>query len=363
MIEIPRFPTSMDYFSDSNDEEESESPSVTQLFVEMMLLKPTLKGQDPGGQAVALKRKVLMLEGVDDAVHDSARLCERLRESDFDVTTLGGGEEAKSCGSAEYDVIVTVSCCGEDSVKASEGLLCGGGYFVTLASTQNFTSLFPPAIWAVERARRTPSTSTEEVVSICKRAVAVNASAARYWGALAGEKVAKERTRVDAVTVCLSMEERRLCVFGNTSHDRAVSALRDHGICIFPGLFKAEVVAKWAEAALGDMRDIVEILKKERGIDLFQPQEGPFIENFHEMSMREALRCDIRNGKRIKAAMRETDQGEKGFKSLRSHPGLVGVLLDVMNPVGDPVDAKGNWGRFVMIYLLRSECQRRSVKR
>ena len=60
------------------------------------------------------------------------------------------------------------------------------------------------------------------------------------------------------------------------------------------------------------------------GIDLFRPGTGPKIENYHELGMREALRCDLRNGKEMKAAASEL-RGEL------CHPAVEEILIEVMH--------------------------------
>ena len=79
-----------------------------------------------------------------------------------------------------------------------------------------------------------------------------------------------------------------------------------------------------------------------------------FIENFHELSMREALRCDLRNGHHMKNMEQQQQQqqqagiGLDARRNLSSHPGLRSVVFEAMNPPSDwdmdTTDARGNWG-------------------
>jgi len=97
------------------------------------------------------------------------------------------------------------------------------------------------------------------------------------------------------------------------------------------------------------------------GIDLLRPyvdgdsgakESETFVENFHELSMREALRCDLRNGRHMTAhaaALAAPAPGAQPARgSPRDHAGLRAVLHEAMNPpaLWDPAatDARGNWG-------------------
>lgn len=62
---------------------------------------------------------------------------------------------------------------------------------------------------------------------------------------------------------------------------------------IIPNLFAKKVVKEIGQCAIDDMREAVDKLRDKHGIDLFE-NEGKRIENFNELSMREARRCDLR---------------------------------------------------------------------
>lgn len=158
---------------------------------------------------------------------------------------------------------------------------------------------------------------------------------------------AMESDLVAAVTVhCFAEEHLRgdLC---KVHHTQAVNALNTYGVVIFRGLFDAHAVMMGGTAATQDFRTSMEALKR-RGIDLERPGEGPAIENFHELSMREARRCDVRNGKRLNEFNAHTRSvaAIDGPCNLRAHRGLLGVMSEVMNPHWDCENALGNWGRW-----------------
>ena len=100
------------------------------------------------------------------------------------------------------------------------------------------------------------------------------------------------------------MEEKERKLMSTQNKDRAISILKKHGVLILPGLLDEKPVLSFGRAALADMHQASEKLR-EMNIDLFRPGSGPKIENYHELGMREALRCDLRNGKEMKAAALE----------------------------------------------------------
>jgi hypothetical protein len=64
------------------------------------------------------------------------------------------------------------------------------------------------------------------------------------------------------------------------------------------------------------------------------------IENFFELSMREALRCDIRHGPNAL----ELRRAGEARQNLRTHPAILAVLRTAMFPEGP--HSQGNWGRW-----------------
>jgi len=86
-----------------------------------------------------------------------------------------------------------------------------------------------------------------------------------------------------------------------------------------------------------------------------RPGEGPVINNFHELSMREALRCDLRNGKNMNNAIdayNTANVAKENDSSVGPGPGLgLGgnasihrILQEAMYLPGE--HEKGNWGRW-----------------
>lgn len=80
---------------------------------------------------------------------------------------------------------------------------------------------------------------------------------------------------------------------------------------------------------------------------------GPPINNFHELSMREALRVDLRNGKHMKNLGAAEPEAEATSPQqnpyFRTNASILRVLETVMNPSIEEVPGHfrgGNWGRW-----------------
>ena len=156
-----------------------------------------------------------------------------------------------------------------------------------------------------------------DIVMLLLEDIKVNDRAALYWGKDKSHNLgasgppedrqsqymgfSDEVNRVESVTVRTCIEERRGKTLSSHNFDRAVNILKEHGVLILPGLFDSQAVLSYGAAALKDMEKAV-VKLREADIDLLRPGNGPRIENYHELGMREALRCDLRNGEAMKAA-------------------------------------------------------------
>jgi hypothetical protein len=143
-----------------------------------------------------------------------------------------------------------------------------------------------------------------------KRSVMCNIGAAPYWCGdvaqdTASARLTAELNLLELISVPISMSEKQLGVLSDASHQRAVDNLLKHGVCIFPGIFDRDSVMSWGEKSRADMKTILQKLSF-KGINILNPTaaENPFINNFFELSMREALRCDVRNGPQLKEKSR-----------------------------------------------------------
>jgi len=196
--------------------------------------------------------------------------------------------------------------------------------------------------------------------------------------------IIEEHRLLSDITIYCTANEKSRGIILEPSRARAVEALNTHGICVLRGVFDPSMVQKGGNAAQKDFLSCLVALRK-RGIDLQRPGDGPSIENFHELSMREARRCDIRNGpemlafnKEIRSISKTTKQynidnigmkksGQQSrpssnemnpilksksteivsnSRNLLSHPSILSIISEVMNPYWNCNDAKGNWGRW-----------------
>jgi hypothetical protein len=106
--------------------------------------------------------------------------------------------------------------------------------------------------------------------------ILLNASGAIYWATDDPARLNHEEELIRAVSVPLSVNERKFSVLSADSQDRASEALSKHGICIIKGLFSPDYVIEWGRAALADL-ELAMLKLNSRGIDINRPGEGCFI--------------------------------------------------------------------------------------
>jgi hypothetical protein len=265
------------------------------------------------------------------------------------------------------DIVVGIDISSDEEIKQIEKLLIPGGLLIIDQITikrlfdqnkdiQNFDII--------------PSfSSLNEVKCLRKKYLYINDTSTVYWK----PNHSTELTWLEKITVRLSCEERKMRLFSDITHKYVTDCMKNNGMCIFKNLYDSSIVLKWGLSAIEDMKSILQILKT-RGIDLFETQTGDTvksntrIENYYEMSMREARRCDIRNGREMKKlASLESVQYSASKQStthdytsphsdlvdierinnydIRHHLGITKVLREISYPWGGEV-SRGNWGRW-----------------
>lgn len=328
----------MDMFgSDDSDDEANtldvNDAIVNELFTEIVKTKLGLKTQNG-----LLQKHVLILAEAKGATAHADQIFARLNATKLCIPRiLDIVSDTKHIPRGDVLVFLGDTCCLGVHLGKLMQSVTPGGYIIMQKETYECSPQAQNASW------QSVQESTHVVTLRTRHAVPRNPRSAIYWANDAAS-IAKETQWLNAITLPLSIEEQEQGVFSEATEKAAMQNLTQHGVCIFRGLFDREEVLHWGAAAKADMCMVLNRLRG-RGIDLLEPREGQWIENFHEMGMREALRCDLRNGKHMKAAARKCMHGKAPNCSLRNHPGITGLMLKVMNPDGGE-DAKGNWGRW-----------------
>ena len=251
------------------------------------------------------------------------------------------------------------------------------------------------------------SNQSNELCQWQRNYVYLNSIATPYWS----PDLQKEEILLKQVTVCLSVMERKLQIFSDLTLKTSIDILKTNGVIIFKGLYRKEAVLEWGHCAIEDMTSVI-IKLRDRGIDLLEEidvnntnndttttttttaitknksdDQKPkvMIENYHEVSMREARRCDLRNGYAMKKiakiaddqynqlmntstatfadsastnAITTTSTGTSSSSinnndlhkieadhDIRHHQGVIDVLTEVANIPNGEV-SRGNWGRW-----------------
>lgn len=419
----------MELFGDNDDEDSDcdcgadDSESLSNLaFIYLLISKPFQK-YSSAATAMSLYRDVAF---VGTEISSSA-LKEKLMKTRFKSITDIGSMDARSHRNQRFDAVVNFN----SSAKLCDyDLVIPGGIYITLCKKADVQNMLPKDLWNLANATRlayssaSVSDDTTEFIVVQKRAHKINTLGAIYWtqkeggqgGRIGGSRgrtsrsdrntanqrcnnsngmtphseetlIDVEHRNLEKITVSLSVSEKDLGVLSDSSYAKAVSALEGSGVCIIPGLFSSSDVMDWGNAAISDMDAALSALKV-RGIDLLNPGDGePRIDNYHELSMREAFRCDLRNGRNVRALAarsvgakekdssfssstlqdelrsvevldssdsrlasvacphESSDRKENTHSSIRHHPMIISILRKVFNP--PPADARdqlGNWG-------------------
>lgn len=150
--------------------------------------------------------------------------------------------------------------------------------------------------------------------------------------------------------------------------EKAVDSLQKNGYCIIRSILDTEACCRWGKAVLTDFKTAAESLLKRDKIDLYHPQDSEQDpQTYRELSMREDLRIDIRDGpcmreerarehhecersprnkEKLHGSAIISDLGQTSHKScLRFHPSVIEIVQRTMNPTDDKL-YKGNFGRF-----------------
>ena len=155
-----------------------------------------------------------------------------------------------------------------------------------------------------------------------------------------------EVERLRRGVICPSAEEIREGRLNSYSISYAVRAMQAHGFCILRRWLPTEPLIEWGQAALNDVHLAAEHLRR-HGTDLYHPHQSTREpDSYRELSMREDLRLDIRDGPHVRrlrgpavrVPLSEADDVLRGNASVQQ------ILRDTMTP-NDDYRRAGNWGR------------------
>ena len=181
-------------------------------------------------------------------------LVHRLRQTFQDVSIILPIQSP----SHEYDIVIDLTLQNDDSIVVDSTWLNSGGHYMFRSSTQGFNlnTRFDDDRWVTDKAIQRILFGGEEVfVVIQRRGVLTNPLGAVYWTEQGNFfNAATEKSHIEDVTVSVTVAEKRLGIFSDASHARAVAALSTHGLVIFPGLFSSDEVMQWGDAAMADMK-------------------------------------------------------------------------------------------------------------
>ena len=171
--------------------------------------------------------------------------------------------------SHEFDIVIDLTLQNDDSVAVDSTWLNSGGHYMCRSTTQGFhlNTRFDDDHWVTDKATQRSLFRGEEVfVVIQRRGVLTNPLGAVYWTEQGNFfNPTTEKSHIEDVTVSVSVAEKRSGMFSDASHARAVAALSNHGLVIFPGLFSPDEVMRWGDTAMADMKvcpyDLVLLLR------------------------------------------------------------------------------------------------------
>lgn len=309
-----------------------------------------------------------------DILHDAdelnyAEIARKLQSDGFQLSDLKTG--------SFVDVIVAIASSTEllhqnlvSSNVSHEQLFPGGLLLFILPSTSNddhTQSFIDERKWILEA---TEHRSNYLCILLRKRAVSINETGAIYWTSNPS-RLPHERSLVHTITTSLTTAEQEEQVFTAQTHRKIVETLRTYGICIIANLYSADRLHAHKQAALDDMQSIINTLQQAHDIDLLQVDpvkaEQQKLENYRELSMREARRVDIRSTlclssldptAHIWPSLPATTASSEGMlpakeagtlpasAALSQHPGLLSTLHQVLCPNYPSIESSGNWGRW-----------------
>ncbi|CAJ1960676.1 unnamed protein product [Cylindrotheca closterium] len=193
-------------------------------------------------------------------------------------------------------------------------------------------------------------------VSRIKRSVKAHTSTCPWLPSSFSHNI--EREHLEQGTVALSASEVGLSQMAESSKRKAVESMQEHGYVVIRNLLRPEECQKWGTAVLESVHMAADKLLKKENVNILEPQNSENEpQSYREMSMREDLRLDLRDGPAL--AKLRNDTGDTGqpvvvsgktetenfHRFLRGHSCLLDVIRRTMNPKKGEL-YKGNLGRY-----------------
>lgn len=237
----------------------------------------------------------------------------------------------------EYFVDCAMVCVDFDDITSSDHIsfvkecVVPGGFVVYpksfLAVPNRVEKLFNIAVWMIDKSNEDVAAITSSFLIAHKRRGLINSKACP-WKSSSPSNRLNERKFIEEITVARSAYEiqqprNSVEALNDVSIDLAKSALLQYGIVIIRDLFDIKDISPWKDAALRDLDDAIEALRK-RSIDLLNPgssENEPL--SYHELAMREDLRCDLRNGKAFRKIRKDTTA-----QSIRMNPVVAKIVKE-----------------------------------
>lgn len=402
----------MDFLDSDEEDSPSQGTSISHekvissatnsIFISLVKLKPIQKPR--AGKTLNIDNttpiidtsKVVLTRKLYAVGHKAVEaqllpFVQRLRLAKFDVTHLDAESFLSTHNdSLRADILIYITTNEDKSELLSSietfysALLPGGMLFLGVPTSLATASLFDAYYWNTEEMQSTPIESSMTVLTLKRRCVLCNETAVVYWTNNV-ERLARERHLLEQVSIPVSNAEYETGILSEPNHQKAVQALTGCGVVIFPQLFSRDKARQWGQAAITDMQEVIARIREKKNVDLLNPyvdkeklqekEQEPIMENFFELSMREALRCDIRNVPHLRQIhdsyayelsdewpaykpVRDAsapiellvDNIEKAppCENVRFHPSILSVLHESMNPPNTtPGNEQGNWVSFV----------------
>lgn len=159
-----------------------------------------------------------------------------------------------------------------------------------------------------------------------------------------------ELNRVARATVVLSAKEVLERKLDENSIQKATQCIEQCGYCVIPQLLDPNECKRYGEAVLEDLHH-ASVLLLQQGIDLYHPlQSRCEPEVYRELSMREDLRIDLRDGPSLREIRKHNVPHTVQFDTesdgsfLTGNDDILQILRRAMNPRTSL--AVGNFGRF-----------------